>query len=142
MRDKTILLVEDNPDDAHLTIAAFKAAGVQARFTVATDGFEALKSLADAEELPAVVLLDLNLPKLSGHEILERIRSNPRTKAVPVVILTSSIESEDLTRCYALGANSFVRKAVEFTQSRETAGQIGRYWLEVNVAAPPGRKGP
>lgn len=142
MRDKTILLVEDNPDDAHLTVAAFKDAGIAARFVVAKDGFEALKHLEEAEELPAVILLDLNLPKLSGHEILERIRSDPRTKAIPVVILTSSIESKDLIRCYAHGANSFVRKAVEFEQSRKTAELLGRYWLEVNLAAPPSPRNP
>lgn len=143
MREKTILLVEDNPDDVHLTLEAFKAAGVPARFTVATDGCEALKYLADAKELPVFILLDLNLPKLSGHEILERIREDPRTNTLPVVILTSSIEPADLHRCYALGANSFVRKPVDFEQFLETARMLGRYWLQVNVAAPissgPGR---
>lgn len=139
MLEKTILLVEDNPDDAHLTLEAFKAAGVRARLAVATDGGEALKYLRDAEELPAFILLDLNLPKLSGHEILERIRADPGTKSVPVIILTSSIEAADLVRCYALGANSFVRKPVDFGQFLDIARLLGRYWLEINVASPAGR---
>lgn len=139
MRERTILLVEDNPDDAHLTLTAFKQAGVRARIVVATDGFEALEHLSGPAELPALILLDLNLPKLAGHEILERIRRQPRTKSVPVVILTSSIEDADLVRCYALGANSFVRKPVDFDQFCATAKLLGRYWLEINAAAPAGR---
>jgi two-component system response regulator len=136
MRDKTILLIEDNADDAHLTLAAFKEAGIPAQFVVETDGPAALQHLAGAAEMPAVVLLDLKLHKLTGHEILERIRSNPRTKYLPVVMLTSSVETEDLFRCYALGANSFVRKPVDFEQFLEMARLIGRYWLQVNVPAP------
>ncbi len=142
MRDKTILLVEDNPDDAHLTLAAFKEAGIRVQFVVAKDGLEALKHLSSAEELPAVILLDLNLPKLSGHEVLERIRSDARTKTIPVVILSSSIEPEDLVRCYALGANSFVRKPVDFAQFLDTARLMGRYWLQANVAAPARQNSP
>ncbi|MBI2385832.1 MAG: response regulator [Elusimicrobia bacterium] len=139
MLEKTILLIEDNPDDAHLTLEAFKAAGVRARFAVATNGSEALNYLRDAEEPPAFILLDLNLPKLSGHEILERIRAGHGTKSVPVIILTSSIETADLVRCYALGANSFVRKPVDFGQFLDIARLLGRYWLEINVALPAGR---
>jgi len=136
MREKTMLLIEDNPDDAHLTLAAFKQTGVRANFVVAKDGSEALDYLAGAGEAPAVILLDLNLPKLSGHEILERIRANPRTRHIPVVILTSSIEPADLSRCYELGANSFVRKPVDFAQFLDTAQLLGNYWLQVNVNAP------
>lgn len=136
MRDKTILLVEDNPDDAHLTVAAFKAGEVRARFVVAADGCEALKLLSGAAELPAFILLDLKLPKLAGHEIVERLRADPRTRFVPIVVLTSSIETEDLFRCYARGANSFVRKPVDFAHFLEIARLLGRYWLDVNVTAP------
>jgi len=141
MNDKTILLIEDNPDDAHLTLAAFKAAGIAARFVVAADGIEALEHLSGTDELPAVVLLDLNLPKLTGHEVLERIRANPRTKWLPVVIMTSSIENEDLFRCYEMGANSFVRKEVDFAEFINITRVMGRYWLEINVTAPPRPRG-
>lgn len=139
MRGKSILLVEDNPDDAHLTIAAFQEAGVDAHIEVARDGFEALARLSARAgvELPSVVLLDLNLPKLTGHEILELIRADPRTRLLPVVILTSSIEPADVSRCYALGANSFLRKPVDFTQFLETARLLSCYWLQSNVTAPP-----
>ncbi|MCM2304208.1 MAG: response regulator [Elusimicrobia bacterium] len=139
MEAKTILLVEDNEDDAHLTLAAFKDAGISARFVVAKDGLEALGYLSGDAALPGLVLLDLNLPKLSGQEILERIRAAPRTATLPVVILTSSVEEGDLARCYALGANSFVRKAVDFKEFQEIACVLGRYWLDINVPAPPRR---
>lgn len=137
MNSKTILLVEDNPDDVHLTMEAFKTAGVEASFIVAKDGLEALDFLSGGAALPDVVLLDLNLPKLGGHEILERIRSTPRTTKLPVIMLTSSVEEEDLARSYALGANSFVRKAVDFKEFLEVARVLGRYWLDINVPPPP-----
>lgn len=140
MDSKTILLVEDNPDDVHLTLEAFKTAGVAARFVVAKDGLEALDFLSCGKELPDVVLLDLNLPKLNGHEILERIRSTPRTMKLPVIMLTSSVEEADLARSYDLGANSFVRKAVDFKEFLEVARVLGRYWLHINVP-PPSRGG-
>lgn len=136
MGAKTILLVEDNDDDAHLTTEAFKAAGIEAPIVVAQDGLEALSCLARGETLPRLILLDLNLPKLSGHQILERIRAAPRTATLPVVILTSSVEDADLARSYALGANSFVRKAVDFAEFREIARILGRYWLDINLPAP------
>lgn len=136
MKGKTILLVEDNEDDAHLTMEAFSAAGITARIVVAKDGLEALDYLARDGVLPCLILLDLNLPKLSGHQILERIRAAPRTATIPVVILTSSVEDADLARSYALGANSFVRKAVDFAEFREIARILGRYWLDINVLAP------
>jgi two-component system response regulator len=101
------------------------------------DGVDALGYLHGARALPVFVLLDLQLPRLSGHEVLERIRKDPRTRLLPVVVLTSSREKEDLERCYALGANSYVRKPVEFEAFASVAQQLGTYWLEVNEAAPP-----
>lgn len=140
MADKIILLVEDNPDDAELTIRALKKSNVANRIVLTQDGAEALDYLfatgsyagRDVRDQPAVVLLDLKLPKLDGHEVLKRIRSDDRSKFIPVVILTSSTEELDLVRGYSQGANSFIRKPVDFVQFAESARQLGLYWLVLN----------
>lgn len=140
MADKIILLVEDNPDDAELTIRALKKSNVVNRIVLTKDGAEALDYLfatgsyagRDVRDQPAVVLLDLKLPKLDGHEVLKRIRSDDRSKFIPVVILTSSTEEQDLVRSYSQGANSFIRKPVDFVQFAESARQLGLYWLVLN----------
>src|SRR6267142_2354272 len=142
-----ILLVEDNPDDVALTIRALKSHNITNDVTVAADGVEALDYLfgtADkpgVAELPAVVLLDLKLPKVSGIEVLERIRREERTRMLPVVILTSSDEENDLIGVYRLGANSYVRKPVDFVEFTQAAKQLGLYWLLMN-RAPPTPRGP
>jgi two-component system, response regulator len=151
MNQKTLLLVEDNPDDEALTLRAFAKQNLANPIIVARDGAEALELLARATELPQVVLLDLKLPRIDGLEVLRRIRADPRLHLLPVVILTSSREDEDLTRGYELGANSYVRKPVDFTQFCEAIRQLGLYWLVVNErppvrggaapAAPAGAKG-
>lgn len=145
MSGKTILLVEDNPDDEALTLRALRRANVANEVIVARDGAEALERLfgtgapgADAGRLlPQVVLLDLKLPKVDGLEVLRRIRADARTRLLPVVILTSSNEERDRVRGYALGANSYVRKPVDFVQFADAVRQLGLYWLVLNQAAPP-----
>lgn len=130
-----ILLVEDNDDDYDLTVRAFKKAGLTIRIERARDGGEALNYLNDPAKstiLPTVVLLDLNLPQISGHDVLREIRANPKTKRLPVVILTTSREHEDLTRSYDLGANSCIRKPVDFTEFIETVQTVTTYWLNLN----------
>jgi two-component system, response regulator len=142
--EKTILLVEDNPDDQTLTLRALQRNNVLSRVDVAQDGAEALDYLFgqiasaawDPAYLPEVVLLDLKLPKVDGMEVLQQIRSNARTKFLPVVILTSSSEEEDIVRAYDLGANSYVRKPVNFDQFTEAVRQLGLYWLVINQAPP------
>ena len=144
MADRYILLVEDNADDEALSVRALKKNGVLNEVVVAHDGVEATDFLfgtgsyagRDVEALPAVVLLDLKLPRLDGHEVLRRIRSDPRTKLLPVVVLTSSIEEADLSKSYGLGANSYLRKPVDFDQFMEAVRQIGNYWLVLNQAPP------
>lgn len=144
MADKYILLVEDNADDEALSIRALKNNGVLNEVVVAHDGVEATDFLfgtgshagRDLRALPAVVLLDLKLPRLDGLEVLGRIRSDPRTRLLPVVVLTSSIEEADLTKCYCLGANSYLRKPVDFDQFMEAVRQIGTYWLMLNQTPP------
>jgi two-component system response regulator len=137
--DPTILLVEDNPDDVELTLRALRRSDVRCQVAVAADGAAALDYLLGPQEtpLPAFVLLDLKLPKLSGHEVLERIRREPRTRLLPVVVLTSSRERADLERSYALGANSYVRKPVDFDAFMGAARKLGAYWLEVNEVPLP-----
>ena len=144
MKNKLILLVEDNPMDEELTTRALRKAGITNEIVVARDGSEAVEILlgtGSAPEtalprLPALVLLDLKLPKLNGIDVLRRIRADPRTRLVPVVLLTSSNEEDDILRSYESGANSYVRKQVEFSAFNAAVGQIGWYWLSVNEAPP------
>ena len=131
---KEILLVEDNPDDAELTRIAFAEAGVDYRLHVVGDGVQALAYLrgCSLSELPSLVLLDLNLPKLNGREVLEAIRADPATRSLPVVVLTTSAEPFDVDKVYELGANSYIQKPVEFERFVEVVRQIGLYWLALN----------
>lgn len=136
----TILLVEDNQDDIDLTLRAFRKSNIANRIVVARDGQEALNYLVSAREqgaadpcaMPAVVLLDLKLPRVSGLEVLQAIRSDERTRRLPVVVLTSSNDERDIVNSYDLGANSFVRKPVDFGEFIEGARQLGLYWLVLN----------
>ena len=140
MDEKIILLVEDNPDDEELTIIALKESNILNDVVVAHDGAEAMDYLSgtgkfagnDLVRMPQIILLDLNLPKLGGLEVLERLRANPRTQFIPVIVLTSSSEEEDNLASYRLGANSFVRKPVEFQRFVDVVRQLGFYWLLVN----------
>jgi two-component system response regulator len=136
---KDILLVEDNPDDAELTRIAFAEAGIDFRLHVVGDGVQALGYLrgCSTSELPSLVLLDLNLPKLNGREVLEAIRADPATRHLPVVVLTTSAEPSDVDTVYELGANSYIRKPVDFERFVEVVRQIGLYWLALNQ--PPGK---
>jgi two-component system, response regulator len=135
-----ILLVEDNPNDVKLTMNAFKTANLANSVHVARDGVEALEFLFGAAsnsdqklpERPKLILLDLKLPRLDGHEVLKRIKGDPRTSAIPVVILTSSAEERDVMRTYEVGANSYIVKPVDFEQFTEAVRDIGKYWLEIN----------
>ena len=144
MPNASILLVEDNPDHEALTIRALKKAHVLNEIIVAHDGAEALELLFGAEgdpgrppiPLPQLILLDLKLPKLDGLEVLRRMRAEPRTKLVPVVVLTSSDEEGDVVTSYKLGANSYVCKPVDFVQFLEATKQLGMYWLVLNEAPP------
>ncbi len=139
-----ILLVEDNPDDVELTLRAFRKSNFLNEIIVARDGIEALEYLfatgkyeaRDASSLPQVVLLDLKLPRMDGLQVLERVRANPRTKMLPVVILTSSTEPRDLVGGYSLGANSYIRKPVDFQEFVDAVRQLGLYWLLLNEAPP------
>ncbi|MDP2176896.1 response regulator [Methylicorpusculum sp.] len=142
--DKIILLVEDNPDDEALTLRALRKNNILNDVVVARDGVEALDYLfgtgaysdRNIDIQPQVVLLDLKLPKLDGLEVLKRIRSDPRTQLQPVVILTTSSEDRDILSSYQLGANSFIRKPVDFQQFMEAVRQLGLYWLVVNTPPP------
>ena len=138
MTEQTILLVEDNADDEELTLRALKKSHIMNRVVVARDGVEAIEYLRTCEvsALPQVVLLDLNLPKIDGLGVLRAIRADERTRLVPVVILTSSVEEQDLVRGYGLGANSYVRKPVDFTQFVDAVKQLGMYWLVLNRPIP------
>ena len=141
-----ILLVEDNPDDEALTLRALRKSNIANLIVVARDGVEALNYLfgegahagRDTRILPQAVLLDLNLPKLDGLGVLRRLRADDRTKFLPVVILTSSNEEQDRITGYGLGANSYVRKPVDFQQFLEAAHHLGLYWLVLNQTAPVG----
>ena len=147
-KERTILLVEDNPDDVELTLRALEKHNIKNKVTVARDGAEALDYLfatgaysdRDTSVMPAVIILDLKLPKVDGLEVLERMRADERTKLVPVVILTSSKEEQDMINGYKFGANSYVRKPVDFTQFVEAARQLGLYWLVVNEPPPQTRR--
>ena len=144
--EKIILLVEDNPDDEALTMRALKQSKLANEIVITRDGNEALEFMfgtgkfegRDVSHTPAVVLLDLKLPKLSGLEVLERLRADPRTKLVPVVVLTSSSEDEDMLRSYQLGANSYVRKPVVFGKFADAVSQLGLYWVLLNQLPPKG----
>lgn len=133
MSEKRILLVEDNPDDEKLTLRALKKNNIANPVVVARDGAEAIELLlGDKAELFALVLLDLKLPKVAGLKVLERMRADPRTKMVPVVILTSSKEESDLVAGYSLGANSYICKPVDFHKFVEAVAMLGMYWLMLN----------
>ena len=141
MNEKTILLVEDNARDEALTLRALKKSNIVNRVVVARDGVEALDLLFGSENdesrlVPQLILLDLKLPKVNGLQVLERLRSDDSTKRLPVVVFTSSNEEEDLIKSYNLGANSYVRKPVEFEQFLEATKQLGLYWLILNEPAP------
>lgn len=144
MEEKVILLVEDNPDDEELTLLALRKNHIQNEIVVAHDGVEALDYLLgtgmyenrDTSHQPQVVLLDIKLPRLSGLDVLQRMRENPSTQFLPVVILTSSSEEEDILASYRLGANSFVRKPVNFHQFVDAIQQLGIYWLLLNQSPP------
>lgn len=144
MEKKAILLVEDNPDDEALTLRAFKRNNIKNDVIVVRDGAEALDYLFGAgryagrsiTDLPQVMLLDLKLPKVDGLEVLRRVRSNELTRLLPVVILTSSKEEQDLLNGYRLGCNSYVRKPVNFDEFIEAARQLGLYWLVLNESPP------
>jgi two-component system, response regulator len=142
--DRVILLVEDNPRDEELTLRALKKSNIVNPIVVAHDGVEALDYLfgrgahanRDRAAMPQVVLLDLKLPKVDGLEVLKALRANEFTKLLPVVVLTSSVEEQDLIRSYSLGANSYVRKPVDFVQFIDAVRQLGLYWLILNETAP------
>jgi two-component system response regulator len=143
MTGKTILLVEDNPDDEALTLRALSKNNILNEVVVARDGAEAVDLLfgtgahaGKTQDLPQLVLLDLKLPKLDGTEVLRRIRSNERTRLLPVVVLTSSKEDRDIIESYKLGANSYVRKPVDFVEFTEAVRHLGLYWLVLNQGPP------
>ncbi|MGC1396269.1 MAG: response regulator [Coleofasciculaceae cyanobacterium] len=146
MSNKTvlILLIEDNPDDEELTLLAFEQSRIVTEVVVARDGVEALDYLfgtgkfasRNTDNLPALVLLDLQLPRINGIEVLERMRADNRTKYIPVVILTTSNEQQDLLNSYKLGCNSYIRKPVDFDQFQTAVQQLGMYWLLLNEPPP------
>ncbi len=149
MDKKVILLVEDNPDDVALTLRALSKNNILNEVVVAHDGVEALDYLfgtgayaeRDTSLRPQVMLLDLKLPKIDGLEVLQRVRNDERTAYLPVVILTSSKEQQDLLNGYRLGANSYIRKPVDFNQFTEAIRQLGLYWLVLNEGVPTERRG-
>jgi two-component system response regulator len=142
MAAKPILLVEDNPDDEELILLALRDHKVANEVVIARDGVEALDYMfatgkytgRDVSRIPALVLLDLKLPKLGGLDVLKRLRNDPRTKLTPVVILTSSNEEQDIVNSYELGANSFVRKPIDFHVFQNVVKELGVYWLLINEA--------
>jgi len=142
--EKMILLVEDNPNDEELTLRALRKANIANDVFVARDGQQALDFLfgtgqhagREPAKMPAVVLLDLKLPKLNGIDVLQRMRADPRTKLTPVVVLTSSSEDEDMLRSYQSGANSYVRKPIEFSAFAHAVTQLGMYWILINQTPP------
>ena len=144
MSEKTILVVEDNPDDEEFTVRALRRANVSNEIVVTRDGQEALDYLfaegshegRDLESMPAVILLDLKLPKISGIEVLRRVRSESSTRFIPVVVLTSSSEDEDMVNSYHSGANSYVRKPVEFASFANAVAKLGVYWMLLNEPIP------
>lgn len=147
MTEKVILLVEDNPSDVGLTQRAFMKSAISNQLVVAEDGQEALDYLfctgahsgRNISDTPMLILLDLKLPRIDGLEVLRRIRADSRTRRIPVVILTSSTEEQDIAASYDLGTNSYIRKPVDFTQFAEVVKQLGLYWLVINEAPPDTR---
>jgi two-component system response regulator len=144
MHERVIVLVEDNANDEELTLRAFRKSNIVNRVVVLHDGVEALDYFfmrgahagRAADEIAQIVLLDLKLPKLDGLDVLRALRADERTRLIPIVVLTSSAEDQDMVRCYGLGANSYVRKPVDFTHFVEAVRQLGLYWLAINQAAP------
>ncbi|MBW4649215.1 MAG: response regulator [Kastovskya adunca ATA6-11-RM4] len=147
MTSQVVLLVEDNPDDEELTLLAFEESGLSPNFVVARDGVQALDYLFATDTLtsrrlnplPTLVLLDLKLPRIDGIEVLRRIRADDRTKLLPVVILTTSSEQQDLINSYSTGCNSYIRKPVDFSQFQDAVRQLGLYWLQLNEVPPIAR---
>jgi len=145
--DKVILLVEDHPDDEELTMRALAKNNIKNEVVVARDGVQALEYLfgtgayagRDLNQMPQIILLDLKLPKIDGLEVLRRLRADDRTKFLPVVVLTSSKEEQDIVKSYQLGANSYVRKPVDFMEFTTAVQQLGLYWLILNESAPEDR---
>jgi two-component system response regulator len=148
MHQKVILLVEDSRDDADMTLHALQSSQISNPVVVARNGVEALDYLfstgphagRDPGLAPAVTLLDLKLPKIDGLEVLRRVRGDKRTQLLPIVILTSSKEERDLVRSYSLGANSYIRKPIDFDQFRDAVRQLGVYWLVINEPPPSGKE--
>jgi two-component system response regulator len=145
MDEKLILLIEDNPDDQALTLRALRKNNIRNRVVIRQDGAQALDFLfgqgadagRDTHDKPQIVLLDLKLPKIDGLEVLRRIRADERTRLLPVVILTSSREEQDMIKGYGYGANSYIRKPVDWNQFVEAVNQLGLYWLVLNEPPPP-----
>lgn len=144
MNEKVILLIEDDEDDIELTQHALKMSKIANKLEIVRDGEEALDFLfckgkysgRDMNNLPAVILLDLKLPKIDGLEVLKRLRTDEQTKLIPIIILTSSRQEQDVVNGYSLGANSYIRKPVDFDQFVDAVGQLGLYWLLLNVPPP------
>jgi CheY-like chemotaxis protein len=142
MDSKVILLVEDNPSDVGLTRRALEKSRITSEMIVVEDGQEALNYLFGGEpmnKLPALILLDLKIPKVDGLQVLRQIRAAERTRRLPVVVLTTSSEEQDVAQSYDLGANSYIRKPVDFTQFAEAIQYLGLYWLDLNVPPPPSK---
>lgn len=136
--ERLILLVEDNPDDQALALRALRKSDIKSTVVLARDGVEALEQLFEHELTPSLILLDLKLPRIDGFEVLKRIRENERTRLLPVVILTTSKEDRDLLDGYSLGANSYIRKPIDFKRFTEVVRQLGQYWLSTNQPPPRG----
>ncbi len=143
-KEKIILLIEDNSDDVALTLRAFRKSNLRNEIVVAEDGADALDYLfgegkyagRNTDIMPTLILLDLKLPKVTGLEVLKKIRMDPKTRLLPVVVLTSSVEDQDLIMSYQLGANSYLRKPVDFNKFIEAVQQLGLYWLVLNESPP------
>ena len=139
MKRTEILLVEDDPSDIALTLHAFKMANIATNIHVVRDGVEALERIFGngtdiPPQIPQIVLLDLKLPRLDGHEVLRRLKDDPRTRAIPVIVLTSSAEERDVMQTYKVGVNSYIVKPIDFDTFTEAVRDIGKYWLEINHA--------